>query len=275
MRLVFLRDAHLDEPLQLGAVRAAAWCLLDPRLGVGEAEDGREARARDTPLRPLSLPVGQPVRLEALDGLRRRGRVETRESDRIERRGVPGVYVDNALGTELAMEHLWSLGHRSIVCVSDERMADGPFRARTYERFMRDHGVGERARTYFVTQPDPGPSYRLGRELFAHFDRPSRPTAIFAGSDTLALGLIQAAFQMGVSVPGQVSIVGFDNIDIAGFTVPPLTTISQEGVHMGRTAANMLLDMIEHGTPGLEVEDVVIRPQLVVRQSTAPALEVA
>ena len=211
----------------------------------------------------------------ALDDMARRHRYVVGVSDRIERRRVPGVYVDNALGTELAMEHLWSLGHRSIVCVSDERMADGPFRARTYERFMRDHGVGERARTYFVTQPDPGPSYRLGRELFAHFDRPSRPTAIFAGSDTLALGLIQAAFQMGVSVPGQVSIVGFDNIDIAGFTVPPLTTISQEGVHMGRTAANMLLDMIEHGTPGLEVEDVVIRPQLVVRQSTAPALEVA
>src|SRR5436305_10652898 len=81
----------------------------------------------------------------ALEDMARRHRYVVGVSDRIERRGVPGVYVDNALGTELAMEHLWSLGHRSIVCVSDERMADGPFRARTYERFMRDRGVGERA----------------------------------------------------------------------------------------------------------------------------------
>ena len=114
---------------------------------------------------------------------------------------VPGVYVDNEQGTLLALEHLWSLGHRSIVCVVDERMADGPFRAEVYEAFMRDHGVGDRARTYRTTQPDPEPGYRLGRELFAHLDRPNRPTAVFAASDTIAIGLLQAAFQARVVVP--------------------------------------------------------------------------
>jgi DNA-binding LacI/PurR family transcriptional regulator len=191
-------------------------------------------------------------------------------SDRVAGRRVPGVYVDNERGTHLALDHLWQLGHRSIVCVVDERMADGPFRARVYDRFMRSHRVGDRARTYYTTQPDPEPGYRLGRELFAHLDRPGRPTAVFAASDTIAIGLLQAAFQARVVVPDQVSIVGFDDIDIAGFTIPPLTTISQAGVGMGRTAAHLLLDMIEGTVDQAEVEDVVVDPALVVRQSTAP-----
>jgi DNA-binding LacI/PurR family transcriptional regulator len=192
-------------------------------------------------------------------------------SDRVGPRRVPGVYVDNARGTAMALEHLWELGHRAIICVADERMADGPLRASVYEQFMRERGAGDRIRTYYTTQPDPEPGYRLGRELFAHLDRPGRPTAVFAASDTIAIGLLQAAFQARVVVPDQLSIVGFDDIDIASFTVPPLTTISQSGVEMGRTAANMLLDMIEGRDPGGDVADVVVPPTLVVRQSTAPA----
>jgi DNA-binding LacI/PurR family transcriptional regulator len=150
-------------------------------------------------------------------------------------------------------------------------MADGPFRAGVYDRFMRSHGVADRARTYYTTQPDPEPGYRLGRELFAHLDRSGRPTAVFAASDTIAIGLLQAAFQARVVVPDQVSIVGFDDIDIAAFTIPPLTTISQAGVEMGRTAAHLLLDMVEGALPPDDVADVVVEPGLVVRQSTAPA----
>jgi len=191
-------------------------------------------------------------------------------SDRVGPRRVPGVYVDNAAGTLLALEHLWALGHRNIICVADERMADGPLRAAVYERFMRERGEGERARVYFTTQPDPEPSYHLGRELFAHLDRPSRPTAVFAASDTIAIGLLQAAFQARIVVPDRLSIVGFDDIDSASFTIPPLTTVSQFGVEMGRTAAHMLLDMIESTDADRSVPDVVVAPSLVVRQSTAP-----
>lgn len=206
-----------------------------------------------------------------LDALADRHRYVVGVSDRVARRRVPGVYVDNVLGAQLVMDHLWGLGHRNIVCVADRRMADGPLRAEAYERYLRDRGAGDAVRVYFTTQPDPEPSYRLGRELFGHFDRRERPTAIFAASDTMAIGILQAAFQTGVAVPEQVSIVGFDDIDGAAFTVPPLTTISQSGVEMGRIAAHLLLDMIEAERPGSDVDDVVVQPRLVVRQSTAPA----
>jgi DNA-binding LacI/PurR family transcriptional regulator len=118
-----------------------------------------------------------------------------------------------------------------------------------------------------IRQPDPEPSYRLGLDLFGASDR--RPTAIYATSDTIAIGLLQAAYQTGVVVPDQVSIVGFDNIAIAAYTVPPLTTVSQSGTEMGRAAAALLLDMIESDQTGVEVEDIVLEPSIIVRDSTA------
>jgi LacI family transcriptional regulator len=206
-----------------------------------------------------------------LDALADRHRYVVGVTDRIARRRVPGIYVDNEAGTLLAMEHLWNLGHRSVVCVADERIAEGPLRAGYYERFMREHGAGDAARVYYTTQPDPEPSYRLGRDRRAPLDRPGGPTAISAVSDTLAIGLLQAAFQLGVAVPRRLSIVGFDDIDIASFTIPPLTTIDQSGQEMGRIAGRLILEMIDEDRASADVDDVILDPKLVVRQSTAPA----
>ena len=192
-------------------------------------------------------------------------------TDRVSRRRVPGIYADNDVGTRLALDHLWSLGHRNIICVVDERMADGPFRAGVYERYLRDRGRGDDVRVYHAAQPDAGPGYRLGRELFGQFDRPGHPTAIFAASDTIAIGLLQAAFQEGIRVPEEMSIVGFDDVDAATYMVPPLTTVSQRGPEMGEMAAHLILDMIEKQRPVDDVDDVVVTPRLVVRQSTGPA----
>jgi DNA-binding LacI/PurR family transcriptional regulator len=75
-----------------------------------------------------------------------------------------------------------------------------------------------------------------------------------------------------VRVPDQISIVGFDDLDIAPYMIPPLTTIRQSGVTMGQMAATLLLDMIEQERDGTHVEDIVLTPTLVVRESTAPPL---
>ena len=81
---------------------------------------------------------------------------------------------------------------------------------------------------------------------------------------------MQAAFQVGRAIPDRLSIVGYDDIDIAPYTIPPLTTISQTGVEMGRAAAKLLFDMIEQGLDRGDVPDLVLATELVVRQSTAP-----
>jgi DNA-binding LacI/PurR family transcriptional regulator len=210
----------------------------------------------------------------ALDVIAQQHRHVIGVTDRTTRRQIPGVYSDSAEGTRLALEHLWDLGHRSIVCVSDRRTHDGRLRIDQYERFMRDRSAGDRI-AVFVTDQDPEPAFELGRRLFIDRAWPDGATAVYATSDTTAIGLMQAAYQAGIEMPRQLSVVGYDDIDLAPFTIPPLTTVSQDGVEMGRAAADMLFRMMEEGRPRSEVSDRVLLPHLIVRGSTAPPTRAA
>ena len=208
---------------------------------------------------------------ETLDQLANQHRYIIGVTDRTTRRQIPGVYGDGAAGTKLALGHLWELGHRSIICVSDARTYDGRQRIDLYERFMRDHEVADRIGV-FITDQDPEPSLEVGRRIFADWGD-AHPTAVYATSDTIALGLMQAAYEAGIPMPDELSMVGFDDIDVAAFTIPPLTTISQDGLEMGRIAAELLFDMVDHGRHRSEVADVVLAPRLVVRRSAVPVPE--
>ena len=204
----------------------------------------------------------------ALDILARQHRYVVGVTDRTTRRQIPGVYGDSVAGSRLALEHLWSLGHRRIVCVSDSRTYDGRRRIEVYEHFMREHGQSALIEVH-ITDQEPAPSHELGQRIFAAWGD-DLPTAIFATSDTTSFGLMKAAFEAGVAIPSQLSLIGFDDIDLAAYTIPPLTTVSQNGVEMGRAAGDMLFDMIESKADRESVEDIVLAPSLVVRDSTAP-----
>jgi LacI family transcriptional regulator len=80
---------------------------------------------------------------------------------------------------------------------------------------------------------------------------------------------MQAAYQAGLSMPDQLSFVGYDDIDLAAYTIPPLTTVTQTGVAMGRAATTLLLDMVDQDLAREDVQDVVLPTSLVVRASTA------
>jgi LacI family transcriptional regulator len=205
---------------------------------------------------------------ETLDILTQHHRYVVGASDRISRHSFPGVYADSIKGTILALEHLWNLGHRRILCVTDNRIKDGILRAEIYQQFMQEHGIGEYIQVVNTARALQA-SCDTGVRIFANMDEMNHPTAIFAGNDSIAIGLMKAAFHSGVKIPEQVSIVGFDDIDFAPFTIPPLTTVRQSGFEMGQAAANLLIDMIEQGRESHDVEDIVITPTLVVRQSTA------
>jgi DNA-binding LacI/PurR family transcriptional regulator len=208
---------------------------------------------------------------EAVDVLAQQHRHVLGVTDRTGRRQVPGVYGDSVAGSLLALEHLWGLGHRDIACVSDHLTYDGRRRIEVYEGFMREHGAADRIRVHVASSPgSPEPSFELGKAIFAEDRAESRSTAIFATSDTIAVGLIRAAYEAGLAIPNDLSIVGYDNIDVAEFTIPPLTTVSQSGLEMGRVAAELLFDMIANDRDRADVADVVIAPELVIRQSTAP-----
>lgn len=186
-------------------------------------------------------------------------------TDRTERRLFPGVYVDNHLGTRVVMDHLWELGHRRITIVSDATILDGVERMLGYRQYMAEHGAETQADIRLTSRSLEG-GYEVGMALFSE---PDLPTAIFAATDLIAIGLLHAAFQHNVAVPDQVSLVGYDDIDIAKFAVPSLTTVSQSGFEMGAIAANLLLDMIEQDIDMGIVEDQILKPELIIRQSTA------
>ncbi|MBC7869723.1 MAG: LacI family DNA-binding transcriptional regulator [Chitinophagaceae bacterium] len=202
---------------------------------------------------------------EALQALTKQHKYVVGVTDRTKRRKFPGVYSDSEVGASLALEHLLSLGHQRIVCVTDPAISDGRLRAKVYERYMREQGLEKYLKVYKTSRSVKN-GYQLGLGIFNDAER---FTAILAATDTLALGLIKAAFERGVLVPADVSIVGYDDIDIAPYTVPALTTVSQSGHEMGYKTASLLLDMIQHELESSDVQDIVLTPELIIRESTA------
>src|SRR5699024_4995640 len=119
---------------------------------------------------------------------------------------------------------------------------------------------------YGTFHPDGG--YLHGRELL---DRPDRPTAIFAGSDLQALGVLRAARELGLRVPQDLSVVGHDNVSVSQWIEPALTTVHQPLQEMAATATRMLLQLADNRP--LAHQRIELATELVVRRSTAPPSE--
>ncbi|GAB2825979.1 LacI family DNA-binding transcriptional regulator [Actinocorallia aurea] len=178
---------------------------------------------------------------------------------------------DDAAGVELVMEHLIGLGHRRIAHIAhgDIGLARAStslqtIRAETYRRVMREHGLADEIAIATTSYTESG-GYDGARELLA---RGPRPTAIFAGADLAAFGALAAVHEAGLSVPGDVSVAGYDNTRMAALTHVSLTSVDQDGVTLGRTVGGLLLERIEGRTTPVRF---FISPSLVPRRSTGPA----
>ena len=176
----------------------------------------------------------------------------------------PGVYIDNNLGARLALDHLWGLGHRNIVCVAEQGAYDRVLRVQEYRSWMHSRDLDTYMRV-FNTEESPRSAFATGLEIFSNS---APPTAIFAVTDRIAIGLLRAAYESHISVPKQVSIIGFDNIELSEFVTPPLTTISQAPAQMGYVAAELLIDMMEQELDSSTIKDLVLTPELIIRQSS-------
>jgi DNA-binding LacI/PurR family transcriptional regulator len=132
----------------------------------------------------------------------------------------------------------------------------------------RDHGVGpDRLRGYIRAFRDRG-----RRAFHAAWETDIRPTAVIAMSDAIAIGVLSAARSLGLGVPADLSIVGFDDIDVAAHTDPPLTTVHQPIRRKGEVAMRVLLGLVENGH-GSHPEVPRLKTHLVVRGSTGPPRE--
>jgi DNA-binding LacI/PurR family transcriptional regulator len=173
------------------------------------------------------------------------------------------VSADDTEGTRLAVEHLAALGHRRIAHIDGGRGAGSAPRRAGYLAAMRSLGLGQHTHVIagdFTEEAGNRAGQRLLRDGLV-------PTGILAANDLSAVGAIDALENAGLAVPGQVSVVGYDNTAFAALHHIGLTTIDQPRNRMGRFAASMLLDVLS-GADGLS--HVHMRPQLVVRTTTGP-----
>lgn len=178
------------------------------------------------------------------------------------------VVADNFGGSKAAAEHLIRLGHRRIACiVRSTALSNARERQRGYQTALAEAGL------------EPNPSYlRLGgagyddgrKAMVQLLELDPPPTAVLAFQDILAVGAIRAIVDAGLRVPGDVSVVGFDDIPPSGFMRPALTTVAMPKWEMGQRAAEVLLGRIAGAEPSAGARRIVLPTVLMVRESTGP-----
>ena len=175
--------------------------------------------------------------------------------------GVQIASVDQELGARLATRHLVSLGHRRIGHIAGPpSWFDAPERERGWRAELKESGLrsGPSASGDWSAESGAAAARRLMRG--------NLPTAVFVSNDLMALGAIRAFHDPGLSVPHDISVVGFDDIPGSAFFVPGLTTVRQELQVLGARCIEMLL----HTLAGRSSEWEAVVPELVVRESTGP-----
>ncbi|MEU1588225.1 LacI family DNA-binding transcriptional regulator [Micromonospora sp. NPDC005710] len=179
---------------------------------------------------------------------------------------VPTVGSNNWNGGLLAARHLLELGHRRIAIVSGPPdVLCSRARAAGFQSAHDEAGIAVDRELIRYGSFSASAGHAHGLQLL---QRPERPTAIFAGSDIQAMGVLRAARQCGLRVPEDLSVIGYDNLPVSAWTDPALTTINQPLRDMAGIATQMLLDLTRGNPPATSRIDLVT--ELVVRESTAP-----
>src|SRR5580704_1635947 len=172
----------------------------------------------------------------------------------------------NWAGGLAATEHLLNFGHRRIAAIAGpEDYLCSRARIGGYRSALERAGVGFDPALVRHGDFQHEGGFRCGGELL---DLADRPTAIFAGSDHQALGVYEAARQRGLRIPQDLSVAGFDDLPVARWVSPPLTTVRQPLAEMGRAAAQMLGEIIEDRP--LRSRRVELSTELIMRESTGP-----
>lgn len=176
---------------------------------------------------------------------------------------IPYVTIDNELAAYHAVKHLLKLGNKRVALInSDEKFLYARQRRNGYERALKEfHLPILEELIYHTTQLDFQDGIQAMRMLL---QLEEKPTAVFAVSDTLAIGALKEIKASGLTIPEEIAVVGFDNISFSNMTNPTLTTIAQPMYKMGCTAATMLLKSIQNQ----KCDSMILEHELIIRDST-------
>lgn len=205
-------------------------------------------RAEGATAESLALPRGMPVAVS-----------DSRFSGH-----YPSVVADQVQGSRDATQHLLDLGHRTVHHIAGPE-GSGPARVRTaaWQRCLEEAGIRPPALHRGDWTAESG--YLAGRELAAD---PS-VTAVFCANDEMSFGLLRALHEAGRRVPDDVSVVGFDAIELSGYATPPLTTVRQDFDQIGVELVRLVVGQVRHGFEAVH-DRVLIPTDLIIRSSTAP-----
>ena len=175
------------------------------------------------------------------------------------------IFVDNEKGGYLAGRHLIDLGHRKVACITGSKdLRNSNERLAGFRRAFKEVGIVLADDHVINGDFHIELAYQQSKAFLAQSDI----SAIFACNDLMACGVYQAASELGLKIPEDLSIVGFDDIPLVSALIPKLTTIRQDIYNMGRKAAKMLIEHIEKGTTDM----VIFEPSLIIRASTKSIL---
>lgn len=182
------------------------------------------------------------------------------------------VSVNNSQGAYNAVKHLIELGHRRIACISGPAEFEvARERVEGWRMALRDAGIDVDASLVIASDFSSPGGYEATRRLLlkqASTGSSNPVTALFASNDMMAVGALRAAAELGLKLPQQLSIVGFDDIELSRYVFPALTTVGCGVRALGAEAGRVLIARIEN--PGAELKEVLLTPRLVVRESSAP-----
>lgn len=181
--------------------------------------------------------------------------------------GIPLINTDNILGTRLMMKHLFELGHKRIAFLDVGWSGDHYQRQVVYETMMKEANLYHEP--YFLVTDEGFAAGMQAAQKLMTFEKP--PTAIFASEDRLAIGVIKAAHEMGIAIPEELSVVGFDGLPVANYCTPTLTTIRQPVEAIADTIVE-LLDALIFNRPinDASFDTIWVPPTFVAGASSAP-----
>jgi len=207
--------------------------------------------------------------VDLLDTLRTATMPQVVVDREIEELAADLVEVNHEAGGFLATQHLLQLGHRRIACIAGpQALSSARQRVQGYRRALHEAGLAADETLLRHGDFTSAGGHAAMSSLLHITPQADRPSAVFASNDLMAIGAICAAAAAGLRIPKDLSVIGFDDIALAAYSNPPLSSIVQPKHETGALAAQLLLQRIAQ--PERQLQRAILQPSLLVRQSTGP-----
>lgn len=215
----------------------------------------------------LILVQGNPAKTSAID-IQKLISAHKIPTILVDRYNISGIfnqsYSDNELGGYMATKHLISLGHRKIVAMmANQTLYNSIYRYQGYLRAINEGGI--HSHPYFESEINFNSGYRDANSVLESFDF----TAVFCCNDTMAYGFIKRVRELGFRVPEDISVVGYDNVELNSYMDVKLTTIDQNVELLAKRTVVMLIEKISNRVESSRIYDKVVKPKLIIGDTTS------